>query len=139
MPFIRTHARTAFQKISDDLKMKLGDEATDYDVEQISDPELKRKLEMLTGIGTLALDEEALEELNEVVYDMTKIYHNARVPSYWDQNKLIKLQPEVKRVMETSTNVAELEHYWTEWRKATGRRTKEAFMHYVDLINEAAM
>lgn len=41
--------------------------------------------------------------------------------------------------METSSNAEELEHYWNEWRKATGTpKMREAFLDYADILNEAA-
>jgi hypothetical protein len=40
--------------------------------------------------------------------------------------------------MEESTNTDELEYYWTGWRKATGKKMREAFLEYADLLNQAA-
>ena len=118
--------------------MKLGKEARAIDVTQIKDPDLLRKLKKLSNIGTAALDAEDYEEFDDVVYDMAKIYNSAVVPSFMDRNKLIKLEPKVRRIMETSANAEELEHYWNEWRKATGPKMREAFLDYADILNEAA-
>ena len=126
------------QKITSELDVKLGKEARAIDATQIKDPDLLRKLKKLSNIGTAALDPETLEEFDDVVYDMAKIYNAAVVPSFMDRNKLIKLEPKVRRVMETSANAEELQHYWTEWRKATGPKMREAFLDYTDIMNEAA-
>jgi hypothetical protein len=82
------------QKITDDLNVRIADAALKIDLEQIKDANLKRKLKMLSMIGTLALEEDDLEEYEEVIYDMAKIYHTARVPAFRDMNKLITLEPQ---------------------------------------------
>jgi hypothetical protein len=38
----------------------------------------------------------------------------------------------------TSRNASELEHVWSAWRDATGKKVKDHFKRYVELSNEAA-
>ena len=41
-------------------------------------------------------------------------------------------------VLAKSTDSKELEYYWTEWRKVTGKEMRDLYVRYVELTNEAA-
>lgn len=41
--------------------------------------------------------------------------------------------------MRTSRDPDELKHVWVEWRKASGKKCRGMFEHYVALSNEAAI
>ena len=49
-----------FQKVSDALSLRLGKEAKTFDAKKIHDKSLKRKLNMLSDIGSSALPKDKL-------------------------------------------------------------------------------
>ena len=75
---------------------------------------------------------------NKVTNDLAKIYSTAKVPMYGNPNKLIGLEPDITLIMRESRDPDELEHYWTEWRKATGNKMRDLYLEYITLTNEAA-
>ena len=126
------------QRISDALSLKLGKEAKQFDVSKLKNRDLKRKWKMIAEIGTSALPKEKLEEYNKITTQMAKIYSTAKVPGYKDRSKKLSLDPGITEALAKSTDPRELEYYWTEWRKATGRKMRDLYLRYVELINEAA-
>ena len=76
---------------------------------------------MLSNIGASALPKEKLEEYNKITTKMAKIYSTAKVPAYQDKSKMLSLDPGITEALAKSTDPMELEYYWTEWRKVTGR------------------
>ena len=126
------------QRISDALYLKLGKEAKKFDATKLNDRDLKRKLKQISEIGASALPKDKLEEYNKITTKMAKIYSTAKVPDYKDRSKKLSLDPGITEALAKSTDPRELEYYWTEWRKATGREMRDLYIRYVELANEAA-
>jgi len=127
-----------YQSISDALKLKLGKEAKQFHASKLHKRDLSRKLKMISNIGASALPREKLEEYNKITTNMAKIYSTAKVPAYEDKSKKLSLDPGVTEALAKSTDPKELEYYWTEWRKVTGREMRDLYARYVELTNEAA-
>ena len=70
-----------FQKIFDTLSLKLGREAKLFDANSINDESIRRKLEILSQIGTSILEDNDLEKYNGLTNEMSKIYRSAHVPT----------------------------------------------------------
>ena len=126
------------QKITDALNLRLGKEAKKFDKSKLNNRDLKRKLKMIAEIGASALPKDKLEEYNRITTKMAKIYSTAKVPGYKDRSKRLSLDPGITEALATSTDPGELEYYWTEWRRATGREMRDLYLRYVDLTNEAS-
>merc|ERR1712198_514328 len=60
------------------------------------------------------------------------MFFSAKVANYKDKSRLLPFNPDIETIMAESRDPAELEYYWTEWRKATGIPMKP---HYDDLID----
>ena len=69
---------------------------------------------------------------------MNKIYSTAKVPSYQDKSKMMSMDPDIREITATSRDPDELEYYFTEWRKVTGREMRDLYLQFIDLTNEAA-
>ena len=69
---------------------------------------------------------------------MARIHSTAKVPAYEDKNKKLSLDPGITEAMAKSTDPKELEYYWTEWRRVTGREMRDMYPQYIKLANEAA-
>ena len=93
---------------------------------------------MISNIGASALPQEKLEEYNKITTKMAKIYSTAKVPAYENKSKKLSLDPGITEALAKSTDPKELEYYWTEWRKVTGREMRDLYARYVELTNEAA-
>ena len=126
------------QKISDAINLKLGKEAKQYHASKLQNQNLRRKLNMISNIGASALPQEKLEEYNKITTKMAKIYSTAKVPSYENKSKKLSLDPGITEALAKSRDPKELEYYWTEWRKVTGREMRDLYAQYVELTNEAA-
>ena len=61
------------------LSKKLGKEAQSFDLNQIEDYDVKRKLNMLKNIGTAALPEDKLSEFLDLTTSMAEMYSTAKV------------------------------------------------------------
>ena len=116
----------------------MGKEAKQFDASKLNNRDLKRKLKMIAQIGVSALPKDKLEEYNKITTKMAKIFSAAKVPEYKDKSKRLSLDPGITEALAKSTDPSELEYYWTEWRKATGREMRALYLRYVDLTNEAA-
>ena len=68
-----------FQKIYDTLSLKLGREAKLFDANSINDESIRRKLEILSQIGTSILEDNDLEKYNGLTNVMSKIYRSVHV------------------------------------------------------------
>jgi peptidyl-dipeptidase A len=51
----------------------------------------------------------------------------------------LRLEPDLTRIMEKSRNSEELKHVWSEWRDKVGPPSRNTFMRYIDLANQAAI
>ena len=120
------------------MSLRLGKEAQKFDLKQISDQDMKRKLESLSQIGTSILEEEDLDQYNLITSKMEKIYSTSKVPEYKNPSKLVSLEPEMTLRMAQSRDPQELEHYWTQHRAHTGQKIREMYKEYVKLTNKAA-
>lgn len=127
-------------KLLDALSLKLGREAKQYDINTITDQDLKRKLDSISQIGTSILEQEDLDKYNRITTEMEKIYSKAKVPGFKDKSKMLSLDPDITLILAESRDPEELEYYWTHWREVTGKeiRNKNYYEQYVDLRNKAA-
>ena len=65
-------------------------------------------------------------------------YSTAKVSAYADKNKKLSLDPGITEAFAKSTDPKELEYYWTEWRRVTGREMRDMYAQFIKLANEAA-
>lgn len=74
---------------------------------------------------------------------MTTIYSTGKVCPYKNQNCVLSteglsLEPDIESVLAESTDYYELEYVWAAWRNATGKKMRDYYKQYVELVNEAA-
>jgi len=127
----------AASKKSGLLTKKLGKEAQAFDLTQVKNEDVRRKLKLMKNLGTSALPEAKLERFNQLVSDMGSTYSKAKVlkrggSEFWS------LEPELTEVMASSRDPDELQYYWEQWREKSGKMIKGNYHEYVDLYNEAA-
>ncbi|KAG8179605.1 hypothetical protein JTE90_025770 [Oedothorax gibbosus] len=100
-----------------------------------------RWFKKLSILGSAALPEEKLNELNEIVADMQDVYGKAKVCSQTTPPLTpcnLSIEPELTEIFATSKNYDELKHLWSEWRDQTGKQLKDKYLRYIQLSNEAA-
>jgi len=127
----------AASKKSGLLTKKLGKEAQAFDLTQVKNEDVRRKLKLMKNLGTSALPEAKLERFNQLVSDMGSTYSKAKVlkrggSEFWS------LEPELTEVMASSRDPDELQYYWEQWREKSGKMIKGNYHEYIDLYNEAA-
>ena len=58
--------------------LRLGQESKQFDASMVKDRDLKRKLKVISEVGSSALPEEKLNMYNEIKTKMNKIYSTAK-------------------------------------------------------------
>eukprot|EP00095_Tigriopus_kingsejongensis_P010159 maker-scaffold575_size133042-snap-gene-0.38 protein:Tk10159 transcript:maker-scaffold575_size133042-snap-gene-0.38-mRNA-1 annotation:"hypothetical protein DAPPUDRAFT_304127" len=130
--------RLEFQKVSSQIDVRLGREAKQFKLSQITDKMLKRKLKMLSLIGISALPADKLARYHEIVSQMQKFFSKGKVPAWQDKTQLLSIEPDLTSIFANSDDPDELEYYWVEWRRMTGKKIRDLYPEYVELTNEAA-
>ncbi|ESO94198.1 hypothetical protein LOTGIDRAFT_161404 [Lottia gigantea] len=127
--------------VDESLKLALFDQAVEanasrYDWKNFSDTDLNRLFSKLVDIGTAAMtDKVKLERLNNIMSEMEAIYSTGKV--CLTENNCLPLDPDLSRLMATSTDYDELLTVWKGWRDATGAKIKDLYKEFVSLSNEA--
>ena len=80
------------------LTKKLGKEAQAFDLTQVKNEDLRRKLKLMKNLGITALQEAKLERFNQLVSDMGSTYSKAKVPKRGG-SELWSLEPELFEVV----------------------------------------
>jgi len=119
------------------LVKKLGKEAQAFDLTQVKNEDVKRKLKLMRNLGTSALPEAKLGRFNQLVSDMGSTYSKAKVTKRGGSD-LWSLEPELTEIMASSRDPDELQYYWEQWREKSGKMIKGNYHEYIDLYNEAA-
>jgi len=135
----------ATQKVSDRateaaslLTKKLGKEAQKFDIAQIQNLDVKRKLKLMKNIGTAALPKQQLKEFIELTTNMGKAYSTAKVLDRETGQKSLSLEPELTTILARSRDPATLRYYWEQWREQSGKKIRNMYHKYVGLYNQAA-
>merc|ERR1711970_954039 len=120
------------------LNKKFGKEAQKFDVTQIKDKDVIRKLKLMKNIGTAALPENKLKEFISITGNMSTIYSTAKVLGFGSDKRNFSLEPELTEVLAKSRNPDELKYYWKQWRESSGKEIRGMYHTYVGLYNKAA-
>ncbi|XP_051797280.1 angiotensin-converting enzyme 2 isoform X1 [Acanthochromis polyacanthus] len=125
-------------RIWQEFYTKMSEESLQFNVDQITDPEIKIQLISLQNKGSGALSADKLAHLNKVMNEMSTIYSTATVCLIDDPLNCQTLEPGLEDVMANSENYGERLHVWEGWRRQVGQRMRPLYEDYVDLKNEAA-
>ena len=120
------------------MTKKFGKEAQKFDINQIEDRDVVRKLKLMKNIGTAALPENKLKEFISLTAEMGKTYSTAKVLDFETKEKKYSLEPELYEILAKSRNPEELKYYWEQWREASGKQIRSKYQEYVGIYNEAA-
>jgi peptidyl-dipeptidase A len=115
-----------------------GKYAEKFDMHQINNETIKRRLMKIIDIGDAALDPTDYKKLSDITNRMQSRYAKCKVPSYKQKTNMMSLEPDITNVLETSRQPHELKHYWTQWYNKAGAPNKNDFFNYVALKNKAA-
>lgn len=73
---------------------------------------------------------------------MSTVYNSATICPYKKPNcadsERLTLDPEMESILSTSTDYDELAYVWKAWRDASGKKMRDDYQTYVDLMNKAA-
>lgn len=71
---------------------------------------------------------------------MTNVYNSATVCPYKNENcessERLTLDPDIEKLLSKSRDYDELKYLWVQWRNETGRKMKDKYPIYVDLMNK---
>lgn len=125
-------------------KSKFDEHFKNVDIASYNDPAVRRKLQILKDIGTAALSDGDLTELNAAKNRMTTIYNSARICPFDRQNcnlevEGLTLDPEIELLLASSTNFDEMKWTWEQWHEKSGKNMRNDYKSYVDFMNKAAV
>lgn len=108
-----------------------------------TDLSVQRQLGILKNLGTAALDDTDLTELNGVINRMSTIYNNARICPFEKQNcnlqtEGLTLDPEIELRLASSDSFDEMKWIWEQWHEKSGKLMRNDYKDYVALMNKAA-
>ncbi|XP_063964281.1 angiotensin-converting enzyme-like [Lytechinus pictus] len=113
--------------------------AREFDDVKDSFPEdVQRILGFIADIGVSALDNDTVQEYNEIMGQMNRIYSSTQVCRPDDPSDCLNLEPGLAKIMATSTDWDELVWAWQEFRNSVGRPNKPLYADYVDIANQGA-
>ncbi|XP_024941248.1 angiotensin-converting enzyme isoform X2 [Cephus cinctus] len=187
---ITEHTRKAALKSSKRLaqfQRAVWHAAMQYDWKNFNDSQnWKRQFQLLSVLGSAALDDKKFSQLDEIVNHMESVYSTATIVPYTkhknkahiikkvnntkksvklkisvkkennnnSQNvqkssqtrfssdnksqKKLRLEPDLVKIMAQSEDPEELGHVWKAWHDATGRKIKNKYVTYVELMKEIA-
>ncbi|XP_055587303.1 angiotensin-converting enzyme-like [Uranotaenia lowii] len=112
------------------------------DPSEYDNPETRRQLQFLNSISINQLSVEDFNALNSALGKMQTIYSSTLICPFEDQacreGRRLSLDPDLYGIMAKSENYDELKYVWREWRDQTGRKMKDDYVEYVELMNKAA-
>ncbi|KAK6182477.1 hypothetical protein SNE40_010158 [Patella caerulea] len=107
-----------------------------FDWEKLKDSYIVRQFKKITHIGIAAMkDESKLQRLNHVMSEMEEIYSGGKV--CLSTGDCHALEPGLTRLLATSRDYDLLQEVWVKWREVTGKKMKNLYSEFVELINEA--
>ncbi|XP_060075065.1 uncharacterized protein LOC132554771 [Ylistrum balloti] len=107
-----------------------------YNWKNFSDPMIRKIFALIVDQGTSIKDKEKAKERSNLMAELESIYAKAQVCLTEDQ--CLEMDPDLKNLIATSRDQAELSQAWKLWRDATGRNMKDKYARFVELSNEGA-
>lgn len=97
----------------------------------------------MKDIGTAALSDDQLTQLNAAKNRMSTIYNSARICPYDKPNcnlasEGLTLDPEIELLLASSNNFDEMKWTWEQWHAKSGMNMRDDYKSYVDLMNNAS-
>ncbi|XP_060091098.1 angiotensin-converting enzyme 2 [Heteronotia binoei] len=112
--------------------------ASDFDVNSISDPDTKLQIQSLQYKGSSVLSEEERNKLNRILNTMSTLYSTGIVCKLADTSTCLPLEPGLDDIMANSTDYSERLWAWQGWRSVIGKKMRPLYEGYVELKNEVA-
>ncbi|XP_031624027.1 angiotensin-converting enzyme-like isoform X2 [Contarinia nasturtii] len=104
------------------------------------DESIRRQLRFHKNLGEAILNETDLNMLTNIITQMSNVYNSATVCPYNKQNcdttERLTLDPDIQTRLGKSRDVDELKYLWVQWRDATGRKIRDKYEDYVELMNK---
>uniref|UniRef100_A0A8C4RH50 Angiotensin-converting enzyme n=1 Tax=Erpetoichthys calabaricus TaxID=27687 RepID=A0A8C4RH50_ERPCA len=114
---------------------KASDNATDFNLNEISNYTIKQQLQFLQDKGSGALPKDKFQKLNKILQEMSKIYSTGKVCR---GESCLTLEPGLEDIMANSTDYDERLEVWEGWRREVGKKMRPLYEEYIVLKNEAS-
>ncbi|KAK3579290.1 hypothetical protein CHS0354_033370 [Potamilus streckersoni] len=110
--------------------------ASGFNLSQIQDQNITRLLKKVMDIGISAFSDTAkLRKISEIQAEMTSIYSTAE--GCINATTCLPLEPDLTDIITNSRDYDELKAAWKGWRDASGKKMKQLYPQFVELLNEA--
>lgn len=111
--------------------------------DDFDDESVRRQILFATKLGIGHLNSSRLQEWSRLKSKMENTYGTATFCPYTKPNcdlksEALSLEPQITRVMATSTDFEELKYTWVQWFNRAGAPMRQDFKQYVAISNEAA-
>ncbi|CRL05281.1 CLUMA_CG018154, isoform A [Clunio marinus] len=116
----------------------------DANIDSYTDPDVKRKLKILKDIGTAALSDADLTNLNSARNRMSTAYNSARIcpfgkPNCDTSSEGLTLDPDIELLLSSSENFDEMKWTWEQWHEKSGKLMRDDYKIYIEMMNKAAI
>ncbi|KAL3836682.1 hypothetical protein ACJMK2_022104 [Sinanodonta woodiana] len=119
-----------------DFNYRQAKNASRFDLSKINNQNITRQLVKVMDIGTAAFpDTVKLKKISSLERDMTGIYSTAK--ACINSTTCLPFYPDLLDTMAKSRNYEMLKAVWKGWADASGKKMKNLYPQYVDLLNEA--
>uniref|UniRef100_H3B2W0 Angiotensin-converting enzyme n=1 Tax=Latimeria chalumnae TaxID=7897 RepID=H3B2W0_LATCH len=115
-----------------------SDNASQFKIEEITDPHIKLQLQSLQDKGSAILPKEQYDRLNQILSDMSTLYSTGTVCKPDEPSVCLPLEPGLDTIMAESTDYSERLWAWEGWRVEVGKKMRPLYEEYVELKNTAA-
>ncbi|KAM8975167.1 angiotensin-converting enzyme 2 [Pelodytes ibericus] len=117
---------------------KASEDSKRFNVNDVTDPNLKLQLIFLGEQGSSILPSEKYNRLNQILNEMSTIYSTEAVCKLNTPEECLPFDSGLDQIMLESTNYHERLWAWEGWRAKAGRKMRPLYEEYVELKNEAA-
>ncbi|XP_043207244.1 angiotensin-converting enzyme-like [Amphibalanus amphitrite] len=118
--------------------LELSQEAKFRNWRNIRDKDVRRQLQLISRVGAGKLGKRGRKDYQFLIRDLKREYNRAKVCDKGKKNCDLRLDPDLNRIMATSRDAEEMEHFWDKFRDTTGKDMRSDYIQLVNWTNIVA-
>lgn len=131
------------QKRTDDVNVEIAKKGREFaltakrfDYKSFQNVTLRRIFRPMSDLGLGSLDDAEVAKIQNISSTMSRVYSSTLVTVCGKQN--LSLEPDLTVIMAKVGNYAELQEAWVAWHNSVGRKERELYIPFVQLLNKSA-